>query len=113
MPFGTVKSVIKAAKAGFASDSVVEVRHDSYQPTTAATGAEVGRKLQVHVCAGYHDHSAPTSCGVREKPLSRRAGVAGWRARLRSILPALAAILRKTSHAQYGCAVVHVCSGVE
>ncbi len=50
VPFGTVKSVFNAAKAGFPSDKEIEVRHASKQPKTAATGAdhEVRCRLQLH-----------------------------------------------------------------
>ena len=39
--FGTVKSIINAAKAGLAPDHVIEVWHAPKKPTTTANEAEV------------------------------------------------------------------------
>jgi len=47
VPFGTVKSVINAAKAGFPSDKEIEVRHASKQQETTAIGTEVRRRLRL------------------------------------------------------------------
>ncbi len=76
VPFGTVKSVINAAKAGCPSGKEIEVRHASKQEETAPTGAEVRRTLRLqsmqvaespHHAASHlmcsQEGAAATACG--------------------------------------------------
>ena len=60
VPFGTVKSVINAAKAGCPPDKEINVRHASKQEEIEATGAEVRRRvnLQTMQAAESPHHAA-------------------------------------------------------
>ena len=102
VPFGTVKSVINAAKAGFPPDKEIEVRHAS-QPKTAATGAVVRRRLQLHSChvVESSNHAAQYLMYLQVKATAKacESTDAKQAASTDSIMK------KSRSHAQSGCAV--------
>lgn len=114
VPFGTVKSVINAAKAGFPPNKEIRVRHAPQQPKTAATGAEVPAQAAFTLPAvavqsqSHRIMPRNVPCIARLEPLPRRAG-----ARTPSKLhPPTPSWKKSRSHAQRGCAVVCGCCGV-